>query len=105
MRWLVSLLVVAVAAALMGTVSVQSMLVEECQPPDPHSYCNGNCAPENRLIGNTGDTCRTNFRFRNDHNLPPEWVLMFDSYDYNTLVGSALLSREFDNDGDVSVSV
>ena len=30
---------------------------------------------------------------------------MFDSYDYNTLVGSALLNREFDNDGDVSVSV
>ena len=76
-----------------------------CDQQDPHSYCNGNCAPENRLIDNTGDTCRTNFRFRDDHNLPPEWVLMFDSYDYNTLVGSALLSREFDNDGDVSVSV
>ena len=76
-----------------------------CDQQDPHFYCNGNCAPENRLIGNTGDTCRTNFRFRDDHNLPSEWVLMFDSYDYNTLVGSALLSREFDNDGDVSVSV
>ena len=76
-----------------------------CGLPDPHSYCNGNCAPEDRLIGNSGDICRTNDRFKNDHTLPSEWVLMFDSYDYNTLVGSALLSREFDNDGDVSVSV
>ena len=28
---------------------------------------------------------------------------MFDSYDYESLVGPVFLSREFDNDGDVSV--
>ncbi len=78
-----------------------------CGLPDPHSYCNGNkCAPNDRLVGgNSGDTCRTNLRFRGDHNLPSAWVLMFDSYDYQTLVGPALLSREFDSDGDVSVRV
>ena len=35
--------------------------------------------------------------------LPPEWELMFDSYDYESLVGPVFLSREFDNDGDVLV--
>ncbi len=93
------------AAALVCAVCAQSMLVEQCQPPNPHSYCNGNrCAPDDRLVGgNSGDTCRTNIRFSGDHNLPSTWVLMFDSNDYQTLVGPALLSREFDSDGDVSV--
>ncbi len=92
------------AAVLVCAVCAQSMLVEQCQPSNPHSYCNGNlCAPDDRLVGdNLGDTCRTN---SSEHNLPSTWVLMFDSYDYQTLVGPALLSREFDSDGDVSVRV
>ena len=38
-------------------------------------------------------------RFAPDHILPEEWELMFDSYDYQNLVGSVFLEREFDNDG------
>ncbi len=97
------LLVVPLLAAVL--VCAQSMLVEQCQPSNPHSYCNGNlCAPDDRLVGgNSGDVCRTNIRFSHQHDLPSTWVLMFDSYDYQTLVGPALLSREFDSDGDVSV--
>ncbi len=104
------------AAVLVCAVCAQSMLVEQCQPSNPHSYCNGNlCAPDDRLVGsNSGDTCRTNERFSGGHNLPSIWVLMFDSYDYQILVenlGSdqrpppVFFNREFDNDGDESVRV
>ncbi len=55
------------------------------------------------LVTSSTDQCRTSFRFSPDHILPPEWELMFDSYDYESLVGPVFLSREFDNDGDVSV--
>ncbi len=84
---------------------------QHCQPPDPHGYCISsqgvdNCAPEDRLVSSPIDLCHTSFRFTPDHNdilIPPEWELMFDSYDYESLVGPVFLSREFDNDGDVSV--
>ncbi len=94
--------IVVVALGLAVAPVVQCQL---CGLQNPHSYCNGNlCAPDDRLVGgNSGDTCRTNERFSGGHNLPSTWVLMFDSYDYQTLVGPALLSREFDSDGDVSV--
>ncbi len=80
---------------------------QHCQPPDPHGYCTSqgvdNCAPEDRLVSSPNDQCRTNSRFTSDHILPPEWELMFDSYDYESLDESVFLSREFDNDGDVRV--
>ena len=99
-----NLWILAVSAALVVQVSA---LVPTCQPPDPHGYCISqgvdNCAPEDRLVTSPTDQCRTSFRFSTDHNLPPEWELMFDSFDYESLVGPVFLSREFDNDGDVSV--
>ncbi len=100
-----NLWILAVSAALVVQVSA---LVPTCQPQyDPHGYCISqgvdNCAPEDRLVTSPTDQCQTNFRFTRDHILPPEWELMFDSYDYESLVGSVFLSREFDNDGDVSV--
>ncbi len=99
-----NLWILAVSAALVVQVSA---LVPTCQPPDPHGYCIShgvdNCAPEDRLVSSPTDQCHTSFRFTRDHILPPEWELMFDSYDYESLVGPVFLSREFDNDGDVSV--
>ncbi|XP_064385046.1 sushi, von Willebrand factor type A, EGF and pentraxin domain-containing protein 1-like isoform X2 [Halichondria panicea] len=101
-----NLWILAVAAALVVQVYA---LVPTCQPPDPHGYCISqgvdNCAPKDRLVTSSTDQCRTSFRFAPDHNdilIPPEWELMFDSYDYESLVGPVFLSREFDNDGDVS---
>ncbi len=101
-----NLWILAVAAALVWQVSA---LVPTCQPPDPHGYCISqgvdNCAPEDRLVGFSSiDKCRTNSILAPDHILPPEWELMFDSYDYESLMGSVFLSREFDNDGNVGVS-
>lgn len=81
---------------------------------DPHGYCISqgvnNCPPEDRLIGSSRDTCRVDVRYSPGHVLPEEWELLFDSFDYeNNLVGSVaqsiFLSREFDNDGDVRVSL
>ncbi len=100
-----NLWILAVSAALVVQVSA---LVPTCQPPVTHGYCINsqgvdNCAPEDRQITSSTDQCRTSFRFRADHILPPEWELMFDSYDYESLVGPVFLSREFDNDGDVGV--
>ncbi len=99
-----NLWILAVAAALVVQVSAQ---VPTCQPSDSHGYCISqgvdNCAPEDRLITSLTDQCRTSSRFSLDHILPPEWELMFDSFDYESLVGPVFLSREFDNDGDVSV--
>ena len=99
--------ILAVSAALVVQVSA---LVPTCQPSDPHGYCISqgvdNCAPEDRLITSLTDQCRTSSRFSPDHNdilIPPKWKLLFDSYDYESLVGPVFLSREFDNDGDVSV--
>ena len=103
---MMNLWIVTVSAALVVQVSAQ---VPTCQPPDPHGYCIDsqlgvdNCAPEDRQITSSIDQCRNSFRFSPDHILPPEWELMFDSYDYESLVGPVFLSREFDNDGDVSV--
>ena len=57
-------------------------------------------AAEDRRIFSSSDQCRTSSRFTPEH---PEWELMFDSYDYKSLVASVFLSREFDNDGDVWV--
>ncbi len=103
-----NLWILAVAAALVWQVSA---LVPTCQPPDPHGYCISqgvdNCAPEDRLVvfsSSSINKCRTNLLFASDHILPPEWELMFDSYDYESLMGSVFLSREFDNDGNVGVS-
>ena len=99
--------ILAVAAALVVQVSAQ---VPTCQSSDPHGYCISqgvdNCAPEDQRITSSTDQCRTSFRFAPDHNdilIPLNWELMFDSYDYESLVGPVFLSREFDNDGDVSV--
>ncbi len=96
-----NLWILAVAAALLVQVSA---LVPTCQPPDTHGYCISqsvdNCAPEDRLVSSSNDQCRTNTL----HILPLEWELMFDSYDYKSLVDSVFLSREFDNDGDSEVS-
>ncbi len=74
-------------------------------PPDPHRYCIDsqgvdNCAPEDRRIFSSSDKCRTDLLLTNDHILPLEWELMFDSQDY---LRSAFLSREFDNDGEDKV--
>ncbi len=96
--------ILAVFAALV----VDLQVFPTYQPPDPHGYCIDsqgvdNCAPEDRLVTSSTDQCRTSFRFSPDHILPPEWELMFDSFDYESLVGPVFLSREFDNDGDVSV--
>ena len=100
-----NLWILAIAAAAL--VVQVSALVPTCQPPDLNGYCISqgvdNCAPKDRLITSPTDQCRTSFRFRADHILPPEWELIFDSYDYESLVGPVFLSREFDNDGDVSV--
>ncbi len=104
-RGVMNLWSLAVTAALVVQVSA---LVPTCQPPDPHGYCISqgvdNCAPEDRLVFSSTDKCRTNSLFVRHHILPPEWELMFDSYDYESLVGLVFLSREFDNDGDVDVS-
>ena len=101
---MMNLWILAVSAALVVQVSA---LVPICQPSDPHGYCISqgvdNCAPEDRLVTSSTDQCRTSSRFSPDHIPPPEWELMFDSYDYESLVGPVFLSREFDNDGDVSV--
>ena len=100
-----NLWILAVAAALVVQVSA---LDPTCQLPDPHGYCTSqgvdNCAPEDRLVSSSSDQCRTDSRFTADHILPLEWELMFDSYDYPSLVDSVFLSREFDNDGDSGVS-
>ncbi len=102
---MMKLWILAVAAALVVQVSA---LVPACQPPDLHGYCISqgvnNCAPEDRRRISSNDQCRTNSRFKTQHTLPPEWELMFDSYDYESLVGLVFLSREFDNDGNVGVS-
>ena len=99
-----NLWILAVSAALVVQVSA---LLPTCQPPDPHGYCISqgvdNCAPEDRRITSSVDQCRTSFRFSPDHNLPTEWELLFDSYDYESLVGPVFLSREFDNDEAVPV--
>ncbi len=92
---------------ILALVVQVSALVPACQPPDTHGYCISqgvdNCAPEDRRIISSSDECRTSSRFTPEHILHPEWELMFDSYDYESLVGSVFLSREFDNDGDVRV--
>ena len=94
------ILAVAVLVALVVQVSA---LVPTCQLPDPHGYCTSqgvdNCAPEDRLVSSSSDQCRTDSRFTADHILPLEWELMFDSYDYESLVDSVFLS-----DGDSGVS-
>ncbi len=100
-----NLWILAVAAALLVQLSA---LVPTCQPPDTHGYCISqsvdNCAPEDRLVSSPNDQCRTDTLLAPDHILPLEWELMFDSYDYPSLVDSVFLSREFDNDGDSGVS-
>ena len=95
--------------ALAWSVSAQSPTCQlqsgrgcVCGDPNVHSYCGStSCAPEDRLVGNPTDDCRTNERFALDHILPEEWELMFDSYDYQDLLelGTVFLNREFDNDG------
>ena len=86
-------------AVLIGWVAVASG--QSCLPViNVHSYCGStSCAPEDRLVGNPTDNCRTNEFFAPDHILPEGWELMFDSYDYQDLLGSVFLDREFDNDG------
>ncbi len=101
-------LYLCVVVVLWITVApVVNCQAEICASPDPHGYCTeggvDNCAPKDRLVTSSVDQCRTSFRFSADHILPPEWKLLFDSYDYESLVGPVFLSREFDNDGDVSV--
>ncbi len=103
-------LCVVVLVLWITVAPVVNCQAEICASPDPHGYCTeggvDNCAPKDRLVTSSTDQCRTSFRFAPDHNdilIPPEWELMFDSYDYESLVGPVFLSREFDNDGDVSV--
>ena len=72
-----------------------------CGDPNVHNYCgNFSCPPEDRLVGNPTDYCRTFFQFRNAHILPDEWELLFDSDDYrqSNVLGSVFLEREFDSD-------
>ncbi len=94
-------LVIVLGITMAHVVNCQS---GSCESPDPHGYCIiqgvDNCAPEDRLVSSSSDQCRTDSRYTADHILPPEWELMFDSYDYESLMGSVFLSREFDNDGD-----
>ena len=71
-----------------------------CGDPNVHSYCGtSSCPPEDRLVGNNNDYCRTFSRFRDAHIFPNEWELLFDSHDYrNNLIGSVFFEREFDSD-------
>ena len=80
---------------------------QSCLPEvNPHSYCSTDkCAPEDRLVGNPIEDCRTKEVFENDHVLPEEWELMFDSYDYLDLLGSVFLVLEFDNDNETVTRV
>ena len=95
--------------ALAWSVSAQSPTCQlqsgggcVCGDPNVHSYCGStSCAPEDRLVGNPTDHCHTKEYFVPGHiiSLPEEWELIFDSYDYQDLVGTVFLDREFDNDG------
>ena len=95
-------------AALVWAVSAQSPTCQlqsggdcVCGDPNVHSYCGtSSCPPEDRLVGNPTDYCRTFFLFRNAHIFPDEWELLFDSDDYrqSNVLGSVFLEREFDSD-------
>ena len=72
-----------------------------CSHVNSHSYCGAfSCPPEDRLVGNPSDYCRTFFQFQNAHIFPDEWELLFDSDDYwqSNVLGSVFLEREFDSD-------
>ena len=75
---------------------------QSCLPEvNPHSYCgDSSCPPEDRIVGNPTDYCRTFFQFQPAHIFPDEWELLFDSDDYrqNNVLGSVFLEREFDSD-------
>ena len=105
-------------AALVWAVSAQSPTCQlqsggdcVCGDPNVHSYCGtSSCPPEDRLVNNPSDYCRTFSRFQRGHIYPDEWELLFDSDDYRSdILGSVFLEREFDSDSStlsaVSLSV
>ena len=95
-------------AALVLAVSAQSPTCQlqsggdcVCGDPNVHSYCGtSSCPPEDRLVSNPTDYCRTFFQFRNAHIFPDEWEVLFDSDDYrqSNVLGSVFLEKEFDSD-------
>ncbi len=51
--------------------------------------------------------CRTNFRFSPDHIFPDEWGILFDTYDFATLIstsGGSPQLRTLDVDGSSTAS-
>ena len=100
-------LVLLQIAALVCVVSAQSTCQLQlggdcvCGDPNVHSYCGtSSCPPEDRLVGNPTDHCRTFSQFQAAHIFPDELELLLDSDDYQgDLLGSVFLEREFDIDG------
>ena len=101
----------------MWTVSVQSPTCQlqsggdcVCGDPNVHSYCGtSSCPPEDRLVGNPIDYCRTLRTIRQFVPLPlhpDEWELLLDSDDYwGNLLGSVFLEREYDGDNRALIAV
>ena len=96
---LIAALVCAVSAQSPTTCRLQSGDCV-CGDQNVHSYCGtSSCPPEDRLVGNPTDYCRTFSRFQSAHIFPDEWELLFDSDDYRgDLIDSVFLEREFDSD-------